>query len=61
MFIYMQACTILGGFKILNFNIFLFFLGGGWGQKNVYFGGIMKLWIFWGPKQNWTLMSFIYI
>ena len=43
MFIYLYACTILGG---QNFEFQ--YLGG---QKNEYFGGMMKLWIyffFWG-------------
>ena len=34
------------GVKILNFNIF-----GGF-QKNEYFWGMMKLWIFFDEKQN---------
>ena len=42
-----------GGFKVLNFNIFLG--GGGRGQKNKYFWGYeVFVDIFGGSSQNWT-------
>ena len=46
---------------MLNFNIFFFFWGGGGCQKNAYFWGMMKLLIFLGSSQNWTIFYVIYI
>ena len=40
--IFIMARTIFWGFNILNFNNF------GWFQKNKYFWGMKKLWIFLG-------------
>ena len=56
------------GFTILNFNFFFFFFfGGRGGQKNEYFWGMKRLWIFWGggggslQKLSYFVGSFPYI
>ena len=61
MFIYMCAWPFYR-FKILNFNS----IGGFFLQKNAYFRGMMKLWIFYGailegPSQNRIIIDVIYI